>query len=63
MCIRDRDALYDAIYGLVYRADVTELEALVTKGDSIVANVDQYIQNDAWTSFETSLEAVSSTHL
>ncbi len=50
------DALYDAIYGLVYRADVTELEALVTKGDSIVANVDQYIQNDAWTSFETSLE-------
>ena len=50
------DALYDAIYGLVYRADVTELEALVTKGDGIVANADQYIQNDAWTSFETSLE-------
>ena len=49
------DALYDAIYGLVYRADVTELEALVTKGDSIVANADQYIQNDAWTSFETVL--------
>ena len=50
------DALYDAIYGLVYRADVTELEALVTKGDSIVANADQYIQNEAWTAFETSLE-------
>ena len=50
------DALYDAIYGLVYRADITELEALVLKGDSIVANADQYIQNDAWTSFETSLE-------
>ncbi len=49
------DALYDAIYGLVYRADVTELEALVTKGDGIVANADQYIQNDAWTSFETVL--------
>ncbi len=30
------DALYDAIYGLVYRADVTELQALVTKGDGIV---------------------------
>ena len=50
------DALYDAIYGLVYRADVTELEALVNKGDGIVENADQYIQNDAWTSFETSLE-------
>ena len=50
------DALYDAIYGLVFRADISELEALVTKGDSIVANADQYIQNDAWTSFETSLE-------
>ena len=50
------DALYDAIYGLVYRADITELEALVTKGDSIVANADQYIQNEAWTAFETSLE-------
>ncbi len=50
------DALYDAIYDLVYRADITELEALVTKGDGIVANADQYIQNDAWTSFETSLE-------
>ena len=49
------DALYDAIYGLVYRADITELEALVLKGDSIVANADQYIQNDAWTSFETVL--------
>ena len=49
------DALYDAIYGLVYRADITELEALVTKGNSIVANADQYIQNDAWTSFETVL--------
>ena len=49
------DALYDAIYGLVYRADVTELEALVTKGDGIVENADQYIQNDAWTSFETVL--------
>ena len=49
------DALYDAIYGLVYRADISELEALVTKGDSIVANADQYIQNDAWTSFETIL--------
>ena len=50
------DALYDAIYGLVYRADISDLEALVTKGDGIVANADQYIQNDAWTSFETSLE-------
>ena len=50
------DALYDAIYGLVYRADITELEALVTKGDSIVANADQYIQNEAWTAFETSLK-------
>ena len=49
------DALYDAIYGLVYRADVTELEALVNKGDGIVENADQYIQNDAWTSFETVL--------
>ena len=49
------DALYDAIYGLVYRADVTELEALVNKGDSIVENAGQYIQNDAWTSFETVL--------
>ena len=49
------DALYDAIYGLVYRTDVTELEALVNKGDGIVANADQYIQNDAWTSFETVL--------
>ena len=51
------DALYDAIYGLVYRADSSELQALVNKGDSIVENADQYIQNDAWTAFETSLEA------
>ena len=49
------DALYDAIYGLVYRADISELEALVLKGDGIVENADQYIQNDAWTSFETVL--------
>ena len=49
------DALYDAIYGLVYRADITELEALVLKGDGIVENAGQYIQNDAWTSFETVL--------
>ena len=41
---------------MVYRADITELEALVLKGDGIVANADQYTQNDAWTSFETSLE-------
>ena len=38
-----------------YRPDVTELEALVLKGDGVVANADQYIQNDAWTSFETVL--------
>ena len=50
------DALYDAIDGLVFRADISELEALVLKGDGIVANADQYTQNDAWTSFETSLE-------
>ena len=43
------------LYGLVFRADISELEALVLKGDGIVENADQYIQNDAWTSFETVL--------
>ncbi len=49
------EALYEALDNLVFRADRTDLEALVAEGKKIVENASKYIQDETWTTFETIL--------
>ena len=49
------DALYDAIMAWSTAQTSASWKRWSSKGDGIVENADQYIQNDAWTSFETVL--------
>ncbi len=45
------EALYEALDKLVFRADMTDLEALVTEGKKIVENASKYIQDETWATF------------
>ena len=49
------EALYEALDKLVFRADRTDLEALVTEGKKIVENASKYIQDETWATFKTIL--------
>ena len=40
---------------LVFRADRTDLEALVAEGKKIVENASKYIQDETWATFKTIL--------
>ena len=49
------EALYEALDNLVFRADMTDLEALVAEGKEIVKNASKYIQDNEWSVFVTVL--------
>ena len=49
------EALYEALDNLVFRADRTDLEALVAEGKKIVENASKYIQDETWATFKTIL--------